>query len=643
METGELKYTGYIHHLKHDYDGCMPYQWVREVLKNAEEAGATKIEYGIEWQSVELLGKYRRTIIDNGGSIDPSKLIEYLCNVGDGGKAIGGEHENFGDGLKINLYLWNLEGVVFLTYQKGIGHITKIFFDEKNGNFKAYSKPIGTTEIDAEGIDWAKVAPDWVRENQGTIVVLLGSQKYPDTALGDFTKGENKNVRGLLKTINSRYWELGALEVTTYLLPKDRTEWPISYTDLQEKTKQGRRFKFISHGAGYYANYEWKGKDKGKGFLKDHGTFYIDKSRVLVEYYLWEGEQPDNHQVDFGYIAARYKNELYDLRKHENSHKPFGIIDRELKKKIIIIFEPQESDGNWGVSPHKSRSKLLFIDSSTSPKKDLPWKDWAHEFACNMPPSIHTEILKNIDTSMGVEDEEEFEKLGGEFSDSYKTQEKLFRELVITTGIGYREGKQKVTQVELKPKPEPKPTPEPKPKPEPKPTPEPKPKPKPEILVRKLRNRAIPDPTGVYGAEEVDVRLSMPKFRWDTAGVVFGESHSSAATWQRNDMGSDLDSNIQPTVILNPNHVFFQSLIEEFKSQWSIPLIAEKVETIVKREIGFFAVLQIAHIRKTFPDMPEHEMDEMYFSDASLTHGLAGLVTMKRFIQPKLKPLGKPQ
>ena len=54
------------------------FQWVRETTINAIEAGATKIEFGVEWQAVNAKGVYRRMIADNGKGMTPEELGEFF-------------------------------------------------------------------------------------------------------------------------------------------------------------------------------------------------------------------------------------------------------------------------------------------------------------------------------------------------------------------------------------------------------------------------------------------------------------------------------------------------------------------------------------------------------------------------------------
>jgi hypothetical protein len=83
------------------------FQWVRETAKNAIEAGATRIEFIVEWQGVARDKVYRRLIADNGKGMDAAQLEEFFNTFGGGGKPIGSEHENFGIGAKTTLLPWN--------------------------------------------------------------------------------------------------------------------------------------------------------------------------------------------------------------------------------------------------------------------------------------------------------------------------------------------------------------------------------------------------------------------------------------------------------------------------------------------------------------------------------------------------------
>ena len=97
---------------------------------NAIEAGATRLEFTVEWQGVEKHGVYRRLIADNGSGMDKDQLQEFFNTFGGGGKPIGSEHENFGIGAKVTLLPWNHLGVVVISWQDGEANMIRIRRDE---------------------------------------------------------------------------------------------------------------------------------------------------------------------------------------------------------------------------------------------------------------------------------------------------------------------------------------------------------------------------------------------------------------------------------------------------------------------------------------------------------------------------------
>src|SRR2546421_6854664 len=126
----KLEITGASNFVNRMFEACGNYQWAREFLKNSLEAQATKIEFGIEWQAVEKLGTYRRTIIDNGLGMDRDELLRFFSTLGQGAKKISGIHDNFGVGAKIASLPWNPEGVVIISYKNGKGAMIWIMLND---------------------------------------------------------------------------------------------------------------------------------------------------------------------------------------------------------------------------------------------------------------------------------------------------------------------------------------------------------------------------------------------------------------------------------------------------------------------------------------------------------------------------------
>jgi len=165
-----LRITGAGNWLNRMHEACPPFQWARELLINSLEAGANRVEFGIEWQAVEELGVYRRTIIDNGAGMGGEELVSFFSTLGEGAKTIGGVHDNYGVGAKIATLPWNPDGVVVVSYKRGVGSLIWIRRNPDSGEFELFEFETEAGKrcvIDPstlqDGIDWGSLRPDWSR------------------------------------------------------------------------------------------------------------------------------------------------------------------------------------------------------------------------------------------------------------------------------------------------------------------------------------------------------------------------------------------------------------------------------------------------------------------------------------------------
>lgn len=245
----KLDIVGASHFVNRMFEACGNYQWAREFYKNAIESGATKVEFGIEWQAVEREGIYRRIIADNGSGMTRDELLSFFSRLGEGAKRIGGVHDNFGVGAKIASLPWNPEGVVVISYKDGKPSLIHIQLDDDGAEYelrefrseKGLTHVINPAEVDwGDNVNWSAVAPDWAREH-GTTIVLLGSEEAPDTVLGNPKAGE-KDIKGLSVYLNSRFWECQSTEVTVVELRSERkTSWPQGPSDRDDTRRPNNR------------------------------------------------------------------------------------------------------------------------------------------------------------------------------------------------------------------------------------------------------------------------------------------------------------------------------------------------------------------------------------------------------------------
>ena len=210
MGVGGVQYL-----VERAYRESHPLQFVRELFTNSRESGATRIEFGPEWQGVEKDGVYRLMVADNGSGMGPGQIEAYLNTFGGGGKPIGDAHENFGVGSKTATLPWNRKGVVVLSWtptdpdgsmiwlchETGTGEYGARQFESADGSYQTVVEP---HEVD--GIDWAAVKPDWIG-NHGTVVVLLGNTGTEDTFVYKTATDEPFGIKGISAYLNKRVWD----------------------------------------------------------------------------------------------------------------------------------------------------------------------------------------------------------------------------------------------------------------------------------------------------------------------------------------------------------------------------------------------------------------------------------------------------
>jgi hypothetical protein len=404
-----MKASGIQHHVARVYREGGEYQWVRETLTNSLEANAKRIEFGIEWQAVEELGVYRRLIADDGDGMTPDELVGFFNVWGGGGKPIGGLHENFGIGAKSSLLPWNHHGLVVISWVDGDGSMIWVMTDPTTGeyglrNFEAFDADTGLEQIvdvvepfqdNDHGCDWAAVKPDWI-DDHGTVIVLLGDDANTNTVTGDPNRPGESDIKGISTYLNRRLWTVPArVQVTVdELRSADPKTWPVSEEMAHETGGADRRTNRRKiEGAKYYIEYPVASFRKGK--LESSGTVEVS-DHTKIDWFLWDGDRPgiQSYAAQGGYIAALYKDELYDVTNHHSTYRSFGVLESAVRAKLWLVMRPpifDESNGKHGVYPRGDRSSLLIMGGPHA-GDPLPVNDWGAEFAENMPEPIREAI-----------------------------------------------------------------------------------------------------------------------------------------------------------------------------------------------------------------------------------------------------------
>jgi hypothetical protein len=596
------------------FEACGSYQWARELLKNSLEAGANRIEFGIEWQAVDKFGVYRRTIADNGCGMDRHELVRFFSTLGAGDKKIGGIHDNFGVGAKIATLPWNPEGLVVLSYKGGHASMIQIVLNSSSGEYELVefstgdhkSCVIDPNEInwaDAVGeIDWSAVRPEWLT-GSGTVVVLLGSTPHRDTVLGNPDGGEQA-IKGLSVYLNSRFWDLSSVEVTVVELRSEkRDSWPVSPTERDDARRPNNR-RIL--GARHWL--EDITSTAGRLFAK--GQLFLADTRVSAEWYLWQGERPAIHSYakKGGYIAVRYKDELFELTQNKAHFRWFGVVESKVQQNLTIVLQPQHNDAKtrWGIHPDQSRNRIIFTGDGEKGVA-IPLSDWGLEFSENMPDEIRAAIQEaRGDLSGSLDDEEYRKRLQDKFGDRWKIS-KFFQTRFKATANGGEPGEQEPVLVSHSTGRRAK---------------------KASPTVKELST--VLKGNGAHPGVEKLVPVDVPKYRFGHPEEFEHPWH--IALWAPNDVGG-------PYVVINSQSPVLVEMIKYHRDRYP-DVHAEEVTKIILRTFGEIAACKIAHTQKLTKYITEQEVDDLFRTEEALTASLMGLIAEDTLIAQRLAKLG---
>lgn len=610
----KVEITGASNFVNRMFEACGPYQWARELLQNSIEAGATKVEFGIEWQAVAKLGAYRRTVIDDGAGMDAEQLRAFFSTLGAGSKNIGDIHMNFGVGAKIATLPWNPAGVVVVSYREGKGSMIWIVLDEESEEYELVEfdtdegKRVVIDPLVVDGVDWSALRPAWLKDH-GTIVVLLGSKERPDTILG--MNGED--IKGVSLYLNSRYMDLSALDVRVAEPRTDkRSRWPKAPKDVDSRLNVRRVW-----GAKHYleTDPEFPG-----GSLLASGALPLDGGRVQANWFLWQGERKSVHTYarETGFIAVQYGGELYQLTASKVNFRWFGITETSVQRDVTIVLEPQRylpgTSDAYGVYPDQSRNRLMFAGDGER-GAELPITRWAYEFAEHMPAEIHAAIL----AARGSEDEIT------SISDEYRQRllerfgSRWLRPSAVTPADNGSAASGEPTEPIAIPKPkgerdastrEPKGTDKP---------------------ARKRAERPTePDgrPIGETGSgRPKNQPVDIPKYRFAHRDEFEEPWH--LALWSPHEADG-------PTVFINVDSPILQEIIEYRQSLYP-EIYAEEIANEIRKAFGDIAICKIAHSQRLTKLVPEEQLNEEYRNERALTISLMGLIAEESLIVQRLK------
>lgn len=616
-------------------DITQPGQWLRETFRNADEAEASNIHYGIDWQGVETQGVYRRYIADDGIGMDEEDLDTFMLTYGGGGKPIGTEHENFGIGAKVTLLPWNPAGLLVVSYKHSQGYAMLMCGDEREyGAFpwEAIDEDeeiIHTAVIDPDGASlgefgiadigsiWQQI-PFWADRtdppDHGTIFLLLGPDREYDTIFGDPNRAAESTTYMNALHLNSRLWTLREDQNVTVDVPigTDKNTWTKRNPgQIQPGPGTGGFTRRRITGAEFYI-------DRGGRLPFTSGSVQLD-DETTARWYLRD-EAPERRLNPYGpragFIAVLYKDELYDIARAEDAkwrYRQFGIPAAEVMARTFIVIEPP-IEGPKGIYPTGGRDRLL-----RSGGHDLPFADWGATFHEHMPE----EIAKAIEEAMPKEiiaDSAWKEKFAERFWDRlHSTRLRLRSDGKASAG----DASQTAPKVVLPPSMTSGSTPTPH---------------LPRLAKPRERTQdlVVSDVQGRRKARATEMEASIPS--WLPVEASQFDKPYTLASWDSEMSNTD---GSKGCVYLNREHTAVLALVDEMARAYTVTRkdVASwtLVEHAVWETLGQSLVAKVVHTQSVLRrDVERTTLRKEYLSDVALTTAGLGMIWEQQALQPKL-------
>jgi hypothetical protein len=366
---------------------CTPTQFVREFIKNSDEAVARRrdaakkagkeydgqIRVDVDWKIYEKLNQYKMAFIDNGDGMTSHEMIKHLNNLSSSGHE--NVFKNYGMGAKIASLTRNHEGIIYQSWKDGVGSQIVIKYDASEGSY-------GIVPVDIDGnTQWSleleeSEKPDIITDS-GTQVTLFGMDLENQDTMHMPTSGTRGGRENwLYQYINTRFYE-----VTEDTKIKVR----VGYW----RDRENKKHNYLRVIAGQSATLDKYTINRGELRLSDAKIHW----RILKE------DRDSGHGREYltGHTGCLNQGELFDLCDGRSNRAPdFGIYIG--KEDISLIVEP-----NTNYVQNTARTGLVHRNGS-----ELPWLKWAEEFRKQMPVEIEDFIKKRL---AAIQDESHSESI----------------------------------------------------------------------------------------------------------------------------------------------------------------------------------------------------------------------------------------
>jgi hypothetical protein len=379
------------------YSDSDKFQFVRELVQNSIEAGASKIKISYEKQGFEMYEVKRFLIQDDGKGMSVEELGEFLNKFSSSGKEVGVD-KNYGIGAKTSTIPWNKLGVVFVSWtseddpgalvwlheQRSGIYGAREFWDEEENVVEVLPLDQYYEEVGYEyGVDFRLLREDWNHES-GSAVLLLGNEKMENTFNPQLLKKQvSKNE--YMRYLTRRYKNITVpIQVSRFAYSQSRdhqaTDQVKSLSTLNEKHIESSGVLIRDD----QVSIEW---------------FLLKFNRTLREFHFGSG-----------FIALENKNELFQHRNHPQTWRAFGIHQKGIWQRLYIVIKDN------ALTQNAARTALKNNDTHETPD----FASFGEYFRNNLPEYLLNEQRKLIaEKTNNLQLDEYRKRLASEYGDRF--------------------------------------------------------------------------------------------------------------------------------------------------------------------------------------------------------------------------------
>ncbi len=189
---------------------CAPLGASRELTQNSIEAiqsipdGVGEIVWDADWDTFDLTETYKLCVTDTGTGMTGDEMVRYINQLSS--SVHEQSHEgNYGVGAKIAVATRNHEGLVYLSWNGGVGSMIHLWRDPDSGEYglRQLDRGNGTFGHWAHVAGLVKPTKDPEITDHGTKVVLLGGL---DENTMVASSGSPSPSRWVVRYLSTRYF-----------------------------------------------------------------------------------------------------------------------------------------------------------------------------------------------------------------------------------------------------------------------------------------------------------------------------------------------------------------------------------------------------------------------------------------------------